>query len=415
MPGGDDVTRTAGPPQSPGIRRVLMTADAVGGVWPYTLDLAAVLRARGIEVTVAVMGPEPGAAQRLDAERVCTLEARPFKLEWMNEPWDDVERAGEWLLDVERRVRPDVVHLNGYCHGSLPWRAPAVIVAHSCVCSWWRSVHGGDAPAEYDRYRREVSKGLSAVRLVIAPTAAMREALRREYAAAPEIRVIPNARAIGEAAARGTASLTSDEPPAKEPFVFAAGRLWDEAKNIESLCAIAAALPWPVYVAGHQTGPDGRCSATGYARYLGLLEPSAMRRWFGRAAIYALPARYEPFGLSVLEAAMAGCALVLGDIPSLRENWTGAAVFVPPDNRRALAGALRRLMDDPEACRRLGALAQGRARRFDMTTTAGSYLAAYRDAVMPALDVADAVRLGLDDRDLTIAPFSAGRSPVPTL
>ncbi len=33
-----------------------------------------------------------------------------------------------------------------------------------------------------------------------------------------------------------------------------------------------------------------------------------------------LPARYEPFGLSVLEAALSGCALVLGDIPSLRES-----------------------------------------------------------------------------------------------
>ena len=34
-----------------------------------------------------------------------------------------------------------------------------------------------------------------------------------------------------------------------------------------------------------------------------------------------LPARYEPFGLSILEAALSGCALVLGDLPSLRELW----------------------------------------------------------------------------------------------
>ena len=45
-----------------------------------------------------------------------------------------------------------------------------------------------------------------------------------------------------------------------------------------------------------------------------------IRPWFARAGIYALPAVYEPFGLSVLEAALSGCALVLGDIPSLARN-----------------------------------------------------------------------------------------------
>ena len=64
------------------------------------------------------------------------------------------------------------------------------------------------------------------------------------------------------------------------------------------------------------------------------------QRGIARAAIYALPAHYEPFGLSILEAAMSGCALVLGDIPSLREIWGDAAVFVHPDNRDAVARCL---------------------------------------------------------------------------
>jgi hypothetical protein len=56
-------------------------------------------------------------------------------------------------------------------------------------------------------------------------------------------------------------------------------------------------------------------------RCLGPLEASELAGWMHRAAIYALPARYEPFGLSALEAAQAGCALVLGDLSSLREVW----------------------------------------------------------------------------------------------
>ena len=44
--------------------RLLMTTDAVGGVWQYSLELAAALQA---EVTLAVLGPAPDAGQRAAA------------------------------------------------------------------------------------------------------------------------------------------------------------------------------------------------------------------------------------------------------------------------------------------------------------------------------------------------------------
>src|SRR5207244_2094865 len=85
---------------------------------------------------------------------------------------------------------------------------------------------------------------------------------------------------------------------------------------------------------------------------------------YRRAAIFAAPARYEPFGLGILEAAASGCALVLGDIPSLRENWEGAAVFVPPGDAAGWRTALRDLSED-EGDRELWAFAaQQRARGF---------------------------------------------------
>jgi glycosyltransferase involved in cell wall biosynthesis len=47
-----------------------------------------------------------------------------------------------------------------------------------------------------------------------------------------------------------------------------------------------------------------------------------------------------------LEAELAGCTLVLGDIPSPREVWGDAAVFVPPDQPDVLAAVLQRLITD---------------------------------------------------------------------
>jgi glycosyltransferase involved in cell wall biosynthesis len=111
---------------------------------------------------------------------------------------------------------------------------------------------------------------------------------------------------------------------------------------------------------------------------LGRLSAAAIRHRYRRASIYALPARYEPFGLSVLEAAAAGCALVLGDIASLRENWCGAAAFVAPDDHAALASTLRRLIADRDERIDLGHRAAARAQMFSAARMANAYSQLYR-------------------------------------
>jgi glycosyltransferase involved in cell wall biosynthesis len=104
-----------------------------------------------------------------------------------------------------------------------------------------------------------------------------------------------------------------------------------------------------------------------------------MARQLGEASIFAAPAFYEPFGLAILEAAAAGCALVLGDIPSLRENWEGAAVFVDPNDRAALRVAINRLIANVGQRVRLAMSARCRARQFSLERMAAVYDALYRD------------------------------------
>jgi glycosyltransferase involved in cell wall biosynthesis len=256
--------------------------------------------------------------------------------------------------------------LNGYVHAALDWRAPVLVVAHSCVLSWWRAVKGEDAPVAWSRYREKVTRGLRSAHLVAAPSRAMLAQVDRWYGPLHTGVVIPNGR-----------SRAAAGDLAKEPMVFAAGRLWDDAKNLTALDGAAADLPWPVYVAGDTRHPDGSERRSRSVHTLGVLPATEVARWMDRAAIYALPARYEPFGLSVLEAAQAGCALVLGNIPSLRENWEGAAEFVAPDSTAGLCAALRRLMYDHAHRGRLAAAARDRAAGFTPDRMARAYLAAY--------------------------------------
>jgi glycosyltransferase involved in cell wall biosynthesis len=462
-------------------RRVLMTADTVGGVWTYALELARVLAPHGVEVTLATMGAPLSDAQWAEVRALpnVAVEESRFALEWMDSPWEDVRAAGEWLLALEARLRPDVVHLNGYAHGALPWARAPLVVGHSCVLSWWRAVKGEDAPERYTRYQQAVAAGLHAAGRVVAPSGAMLEALQAHYGPLPAADVIYNARSADAF------------PPGlrREPFILSAGRLWDEAKNVATLAAAAPRLGWPVKVAGDVRHPDGGQAASsqrkphpplgppvkvagdvrhpdegqtassqeiahwpvkvaddarrpdgsqavssqealpplvarpvsevggtrhsdgaravsaqeklppsvhrpvceaGDARhsdgtraaspgveFLGLLPPPVLARWMARASVYALPARYEPFGLSALEAALSGCALVLGNIPSLREVWADAALFIPPEDVDALVAALELLRRDVTLRTRLAVRARERALTYTPRRMAASYLSVY--------------------------------------
>ncbi|HYO10112.1 MAG TPA: glycosyltransferase family 4 protein [Tepidisphaeraceae bacterium] len=355
--------------------KLLMTTDTVGGVWTYALDLARALRPHGVEIALATMGAPLSPDQRRDASMLDNVRVHEssFKLEWMQDPWDDVRMSGEWLLDLEQRFDPDVVHLNGYAHGQLPFGAPIVIVAHSCVMSWWRAVKGEAAPAEWNRYRDEVSRGLHDADIVVAPTRAMLDALEENYGPLHTKRVIHNGR-----------DPHLYRPARKEQFILTAGRLWDEAKNVAALQAVAPRVAWPICVAGEEKSPDGAGAQAVKDRgvlALGRLDAPSLAHWFARADIYALPARYEPFGLSALEAAMCGCALVLGDIPSLREVWGDAATFVPPDDHDALRAALQSLIEHPPRRREMAGRAMERAQSYAPQRMADAYAGVYRESI----------------------------------
>ena len=152
--------------------------------------------------------------------------------------------------------------------------------------------------------------------------------------------------------------------------MLSAGRIWDEAKNVAALDRVAPRLPWPVAVAGE--GPPGA------ARRLGRVPQHELQAWLERASIFALPARYEPFGLAALEAAHAGCALVLGDLESLREVWGDAALFVDPADDEALEHALRLLIDDEPLRAELARRARSRAAAYTPERMAAGYVELYR-------------------------------------
>jgi glycosyltransferase involved in cell wall biosynthesis len=212
-----------------------------------------------------------------------------------------------------------------------------------------------------------VASCLAAARLVVTPSAAMLAALVTHYGVPGSARVIHNARS-----AEGFRTAT------KRPLVLGVGRVWDEVNNMGALDRAARRCPWAVAIAGETRTPGGPRHGSWRAKTLGVLEPDVLATWYAQAAIFAHPARYEPFGFPPLEAALSGCALVLGDIPSLREVWGDAAFYVPPDDEDALVYALTRLVRDRALRETMAARALVRASRYTPERLAADYLDAYR-------------------------------------
>lgn len=353
--------------------KVLMTTDAVNGLWQYTMELARGLLPYGVEIALVVPGVPMTDGQRAEAHALPNIELfeSPYRLVWMDDPWRDLPESGEWLLNLACRWKPELVHLNDYPHGALPWQAPVLMVAHFCVLSWWQAAVGQQRPAiAWQDCRDTVMRGLAGAGRVVAPTATMLESLRRFCGPLPPTCCIPSGR---RAAPEGRA-------PGKEPFILATGRMGDEARNIPLLARSALGLPWPVCIAGEIRG---RAPEFANVHWLGGLTPAELADWRSRAAIYALPARSEPFGLSALEAALAGCALVLGDIPSLREVWGDAALYVDPDDGRGLRAVARALASDAALRLEYAERARLRAARFTPQRMAAGYWKAYSELAHP--------------------------------
>lgn len=330
--------------------RVLLATDAVGGVWAYSVELARALEPLGIEAVLAVMGPSPDERRREEAAGLRLIDTG-LPLDWLETSPAEVRRSGDGLADIANREHVDVVQTSSAALlANTQFDQPCVAVQHSCVTTWWAAVKTSPMPDEFLWGRELVKAGLNRASAVVAPSVAFAADTARTYQLSTPVVAVPNGR---------RAILPLDLP--RGDFVFTASRLWDEGKNVATLDRTAEGLGVPFQAAGPLHGPNGAAIALEHIDALGELSHWRLAGLLSARPVFASAALYEPFGLSVLEAAQAACALVLSDISTHREIWSDAAVFVPARDDRAFAAAIERLFANAAQRRDLGERARARA------------------------------------------------------
>ena len=360
---------------------VLVTADTLSGVWTYARELVTGLVTRGVQVTLVSFGEIPLPEQTAWMDSLHGLDYRPtaFRLEWMQEAEHDLPDSSQFLAALVRELQPDVLHLNQFCYGNLPVDVPRVVMAHGDLITWTQTVQGySPRPTRWLKwYRDTIVRGIRGADAVVAPSAWMLDTLRACYARPRRDEVIYH----------GRNPIFFNPYVSKEDSVLAVGRLVDAGKQVflltqhthpVSVCIVGSehTVPMPripiradVKVSTEQTSVAIRGPQT----------EAQLRALYSRASIYAATARYEPLGMSPLEAAFSRCAILANDIPSFREIWGDAALYFRTNDAASLAENIRQLNADRETCRAYANLAYARAReRFTTKRMIDDYLQLYR-------------------------------------
>lgn len=355
--------------------RLLLTADAVGGVWQYSLDLARALSERDVETVIALLGPAPDDGQRAEMTSVAsaTLIETGLPLDWLCDGPGAVLAAGAQITELAREVRADLVQLNmPTLAATAPPPVPVVAVTHGCVSTWWQAAkpHMPLDPA-YHWHRALMREGLRAANQVIAPTASYARIVARHYGLRHAPRVVHN----------GRSAFGQLKPVPMHDCALTVGRLWDRVKGADVLDRVAGRLAVPFHAAGAVRGPHGETAMLEHLHPLGHLDEADLAAHLAARPVFVSAASFEPFGLAVLEAAAAGCALVLSDIAGFRELWDGAATFVEPRDEQTYVRAIEALIGDPQHRLALGEAARARAARYTPTATADAMLGIYAQAL----------------------------------
>lgn len=318
--------------------------DAAGR---FVADAVEHVRRRGVHVEV--VGPEQfrGFGLTYGHGVLGNIRRRPWLALFVPAMVASFQRAA-------RDTNADLLHAH--------WLLPAGWVAFRTGKPYVVTVWGTDI--ELARRLPRLARGiLSGARLVIAPSTAVADSVRR--LGASEVRVIPSG-----------VDLPADVgEEASPPEVLYAGRLSPEKGVLE---LVHAADGMKLVVAG-----DGPLRVR-VPDALGFVPHDELQRLYARAAVVACPSRREGFGVACLEAMAHARPVVASDVGGLRDlvvdGETG--LVVPPRRPEALRAALERLLGDKELRRRLGAAGRERAREhFSWEAVTDATLAAYRMSV----------------------------------
>ena len=150
---------------------------------------------------------------------------------------------------------------------------------------------------------------------------------------------------------------------------------------IEAFEGIAQWHPHSLVILGHlpaeAKAAADRSPVAARIQCLGYVATGEIEPILRHSEVFALPSRYEGFGMPLLEAQMAGVPVACSTAGSLPEVGGGSVLMFNPLSVTEMTEALDRLLGDPALCERLRQAAKANLQRFSWDNTARETLRVY--------------------------------------
>ena len=282
-------------------------------------------------------------------------------------PSEAVRAQAEGKLAAVPAGRPIVI--DGLAFGVLPDIAARLAATHPLIALVHHplALESRLTGAQAQALRESERAALANTRAVIANSNATARALLADYGVeASRLTVAPP----------GTdrPAVTPRDAPRVGPVRLLAVGALVPRKGYDVLVAALAGLaapPWRLTIVGDTRDPATAAALKAdIARFAladrivlaGAVAPERLAALYTEADLFVLPSRHEGFGMAYAEAIAHGLPVIgttAGAIPDTVPPSAG--VLVPPDDRPALAAALRRLIGDATERARLAAGARAAA------------------------------------------------------
>jgi phosphatidylinositol alpha-mannosyltransferase len=340
-----------------------------GGVQGQVLGLARTLRERGVAATV--LGPcdgPPPEAGVISVGSSVSLAANGSVAPLALDP-PAIRRTLE-VLDSEQ---PDVLHLH---EPLVPGPALTALLAGNVPAVG--TFHASGRVPAYVWLRPAVRAVARRIGLRTAVSPEARALAERWLGGACQ--VLPNGVEIERFAKAGELHLPPVE--AERRAILFVGR-HEPRKGLDVLLEAFRQLGRDavLWVAGE--GPNTSAlaaTAPPGVEWLGRISDQELAQRLRAATVFCAPSLHgESFGVILLEAMAAGTPVVASDIPGYRDvaRQEKEAVLVPGGDPAALAGGLRRVLDDATLAARLVEAGTARAAGFSMERLAARYADLY--------------------------------------
>ena len=343
-------TQLAFRPATSSVTRIAMVSpyalDIPGGVQDQVLGLAGQLRERGFEVAVIGPASDDGKYGRIIRWRANGSVA-PISLDPRGIGAVRTALAGFDVIHIHEPMMPFV------SWAALSVGAPRrVVTFHADPSSGVRRL--------YRRFRPKWMLGSDTSVVAVSPTAAS------ALGWLDQVHIIPNGvrkiRPSGQRNLKRVSFLGRDEP----------------RKGLDVLLAA-----WPAVLAAH---PEAQLIVMGASRatqsgisFLGRVDEATKDVQLSASAIFCAPnLGGESFGITVVEAMSAGCAVVASDLPAFRDVLGDAGIWFPKGDSTALARQVINLLDDPDGTKQLGLRAAQSADSYGWDRVTDAYVQLYQ-------------------------------------